>query len=53
MRKLSEKDEVKKPRVIKMTDKTWKEFSSLKKRDKQWELVLQELLAGINYFKNL
>lgn len=53
MRKLTEQDEVKKPRTVRLTDKTWANFAKLKDRDKTWELFFEELLKGINFFKDL
>lgn len=48
------KDELKKPRSIKLTDKVWEDFLNLKSRDdKSWDLFLKELIETINFFKNL
>lgn len=47
-------DEEKKPRTLKLTDKTWENFLNLKNRDdKSWDLFLKELMEAIKFFKNL
>ena len=48
------RDEEKKIRALRLTDKVWDDFLNLKKRDdKSWDLFLKELIEIVNYFKNL
>jgi len=48
------KDEIKKVRTIRLTDKVWRDFLGVKNRDdKSWDLFLAELLDAIKYIKKL
>lgn len=48
------KDDTKKIRTLRLSDKTWEEFLNLKNRDdKSWDLFLIELVEIINRIKNL
>ena len=50
---MKEKDD-KRIRTLRLTDKVWDDFRSLKGRDdKSWDLFLAELIEHIKYIKNL
>lgn len=53
MRRNNNKD-LKKLRTLRLTDKVWEDFLSLKNReDKSWDLFLSELILHIKYIKEL
>lgn len=47
------KKEPYKSRSIRVNDKSWDYFNSLKPRDKSWNLFLKELTDAIKYIKKL
>lgn len=48
------KEEKKKMRTLRITDKVWDDFLSLKNRDdKSWDLFLKELVGAIKHLKDL
>lgn len=50
----NKKDEPKKIRTLRLTNKVWEDFLDLKSRsDKSWDLFLKELVENIRYIKNL
>ena len=42
-----------KARVLRLSEKNWQDFVSLKPRDKSWDLFIKELIDWINYPKSL
>ena len=52
MKKLKENQEILKIRSLRLSENSWKSFTSLKQRGKSWEVFIKEFVDIVKVIKN-